>query len=433
MDLLTIVYVVMLALGGVALDAYQNPKMTVVDIIKPGSNSTPSLDQEFISAVVFGEIDRAVKVRSLITRPEIHASNDKSTIETIAGALGGGPLVSAFSELLAISPSRLQIGFLNENGKLAVFVNGHKQQLKQMPYMAVSAEQAPMAFPRIAQVQSRAVERHPEYFDNLMYLEQNETVIQLIKRSTVEGLSQIDPYLGMIYMLDRFHRSNDMRYANEALRIAARVAGKASAGEEVLLARLTNLEGLVYLNRGDLEKARTTLLRAIGYVRDKPILALAILNMNLAFIEIAQGNPDSAAARMANLLAPGGILADDMVLRTATSEGLPLELDAAESALLRSYAFELAGSAALARNDLDGAQRSGKKALELSPTRLTALALLADIAERRGNAAEAARLRASIVDLQFSGRSYMELACSIATLSLAGPAPKVNPSLYVYH
>ena len=433
MDLLTIVYVVMLALGGVALDTYQNPKMTVVDIIKPGSNSTPSLDQEFISAVVFGEIDRAVKVRSLITRPEIHASIDKSTIETIAGALGGGPLVSAFSELLAISPSRLQIGLLNENGKLAVFVNGHKHVLKQRPYIAVSANQAPVAAPRIEYMQSRAVDRQPKYFDNLMYLEQNETVIQLIKRSTVEGLSQIDPYLAMIYMVDRFHRGDDVRYANEALRIAARVTGKAPAGEELLLGRLNNLEGLVHLNRGDLEKARTTFLRAIGYVRDKPILLLAILNMNLAFIEIAQGNPDSAAARMANLLAPGGILADDMVLRTVTSEGLPLELDAAESALLRSYAFELAGSAALARNDLDGAQRSGKKALELSPTRLTALALLADIAERRGNAAEAARLRASIVDLQFSGRSYMELAGSIATLSLAGPAPKVNPSLYVYN
>ena len=260
MDLLTIVYVVMLAIGGVALDTYQNPKMVMVNVIKPGSNSTPSLDREFISAVVFGEIDRAVKVRSLITRPEIRASDDKSTIATIAEALGGGPLVGAFSELLAISPSQLQIGLLNENGKLAVFVNGHKQQLKQMPYMAVSANQAPVAFPWIAAVQSRAVDRQPEYFDNLMYPEQNETVTQLIKRSTVEGLSQIDPYLAMIYMLDRFHSSNDMRYANEALRIAARVTGKASAGGELLLARLTNLEGLVHLNRGDLEKARTTFL-----------------------------------------------------------------------------------------------------------------------------------------------------------------------------
>jgi len=297
----------------------------------------------------------------------------------------------------------------------------------------MSTNQAPVAFPLIAQLQSRAVDRQPVYFDNLMYLEQNETVIQLIKRSTVEGLSQIDPYLAMIYMLDRFHYSNDMQYANEALRIAARVTGKASAGRELLAARLTNLEGLVHLNRGDLEKARTTFLRAIGYVRDKPTLVLAVLIMNLAFIEIAQGNPDSAAARMANLLAPGGILADDMVLRTVTSEGLPLELDAAESALLRSNGIALAGSAALARNDLDGAQRSGKKALELSPARLTARALLADIAERRGNAAEAARLRASIVDLQFSGFRYMELAGSIATLSLAGPAPKVNPNLYVHH
>lgn len=231
MDLLTIVYLVMLAIGGVAFDTYQNPKLMVVGVINPGSNSTPSLDREFISSVVFGELDRAVKVRSLIARPEIAASDDSSAIQKIAVALGGGPLVGAFSELLAIPPSRLQIGLLNENGKLAVFVTGHRQLFTQAPYTAVSTKQAPVAFHWIDLMQSRAVDRHPEYFDKLMYLEQNETVTQLIKRSTVEGLSQIDPYLAMIYMLDRFHRSNDMWYANEALRIAARVTGKASAGE----------------------------------------------------------------------------------------------------------------------------------------------------------------------------------------------------------
>lgn len=51
MDLMALAYAIMLALGGVALDAYQNPKSMVVEVIAPGANTTPSLDRRFISVV----------------------------------------------------------------------------------------------------------------------------------------------------------------------------------------------------------------------------------------------------------------------------------------------------------------------------------------------------------------------------------------------
>lgn len=429
MDLMTIVYVVMLSIGGVAFDAYRTPKLTVVEVIAPGSNTTPSLDREFISEIVFGEIDRAAQVRSLITHPKIRSSDDKSTVETIAQALGGGPLVDVLHDLVASPYSRLKIGLFNENGKPAVLVSGTKQRWRETPYVSISPKPAPVALP----VKYSAMALSATPFDNVMYLEENETVIKLIKRSTIEGISQIDPYFAMLHMLNEAKRTNDDQYAKEALRIVARVVGQASEGDKLLLARLTNLEGLVHLARRDLEKARTTFLRGIDYVRDQRIMVRAILAMNLAFIEIAQGNPDSAAARLAILLAPDGMLTDDMVFRTFTSDGVPLLLGDAESAFVRSNGIALAGYAALARNDLDGAQRSGKKALELDPMRITPQALLADIAERRGNAAEAARLRALTVDLQFVTRSYMDTASGVASLSLAGPTPKINPSLYVLH
>ena len=428
MDLMTILYVVMLSIGGVALDAYQTPKLTVVEVIAPGSNTTPSLDREFISEIVFGEIDRAAQVRSLITHPKIRSSDDKSTVETIAEALGAGPVVGVLHDLVASPYSRLKIGLFNENGKPAVLVSGTSKIWRETPYVSISPKPAPVALP----VKSSAMALSATPFDNVMYLEENETVIKLIKRSTIEGISQIDPYLAMLHMLNEAKRTNDDQYAKEALRIVARVVGQAP-GDKLLLARLTNLEGLVHLARRDLEKARTTFLRGIDYVRDRRIMVRAILAMNLAFIEIAQGNPDSAAARLAILLAPDGMLTDDMVFRTFTSDGVPLLLGDAESAFVRSNGIALAGYAALAHNDLNGAQRSGKKALELDPMRLTPHALLADIAERQGNAAEAARLRALTVDLQLGARSYMDTASGVASLSLAGPTPKINPSLYVLH
>ena len=425
---MTILYVVMLSIGGVALDSYQTPKLTVVEVIAPGSNTTPSLDREFISEIVFGEIDRAAQVRSLITHPKIRSSDDKSSVETIAEALGAGPVVGVLHDLVASTNSRLKIGLFNENGKPAVLVSGTSKIWRETPYVSISPKPAPVALP----VKPSAMALSATPFDNVMYLEENETVIKLIKRSTIEGISQIDPYLAMLHMLNEAKRTNDDQYAKEALRIVARVVGQAP-GDKLLLARLTNLEGLVHLARRDLEKARTTFLRGIDYVRDRRTMVRAILAMNLAFIEIAQGNPDSAAARLAILLAPDGMLTDDMVFRTFTSDGVPLLLGDAESAFVRSNGIALAGYAALAHNDLNGAQRSGKKALELDPMRLTPHALLADIAERQGNAAEAARLRALTVDLQLGARSYMDTASGVASLSLAGPTPKINPSLYVLH
>ena len=405
MDLMALASAIMLALGGVALDAYQNPKSMVVEVIAPGANTTPSLDRRFISVVVQGEIDRAVKVRSLITRPNIRPSGDKSTIETIAEALGGGALVTAFADLTATPPSRLKIGLFNESDKPAVFVTGVQQSMFL----------------------------HDMHFDNLLYQEPNETVVHLIKRAAMDGVAQIDPYLAMLYLLQEARWKNDDRYAKEALRVSARVARQLPKGRASLLARLTNLEGLVHLQRRDLELARTTFLRGIEYLPGQRGPIRAVLNMNIAFIEIAQGDPDSAANRLAILLAPDGLLAEDTVFTTTTSDGKALVLGDEETRFLRATGLMLSGCAALARNDLDGAERFGKQALEISPTRLTALSLLADIAERRGDAAEAARLRASIVDLQFTADPYMETANAFATLALGGPAPKVNPSLYIFY
>ncbi len=405
MDLVAIAYAVMLALGGVALDAYQNPKSMVVEVIEPGSNTTPSLDRRFISVVVQSEIDRAVKVHSLITRPNIRPSDDKSTIETIAEALGGGALVTAFADFASTPPSRMKIGLFNENDKAAILVSGTQKSMFL----------------------------HDVHFDNLLYQAPDETVVQLIKRAALEGVSQIDPYLAMLYLLQEARWKNDDRYAKEALRISARVAGQLPKGRASLLARLTNLEGLVHLNRGDLDVARTAFLKGIDYLPGQRGPIRAVLNMNIAFIEIAQGDPESAAKRLGVLLAPGGMLDDDTVFATTTSDGKALVLGDVETRFLRSTGLMLAGCAALARNDIATAEGFAKRALEISPTRLTSLSLLADIAERRGDAATASRLRAQIVDLQFVADPFMETANAFATLSLSGPAVKVTPSLYIFY
>jgi len=114
-----------------------------------------------------------------------------------------------------------------------------------------------------------------------------------------------------------------------------------------------------------------------------------------------------------------------------TTEGAEIRLSDEEMRFLRSTAYMLRGAAALARDDSATAERMARESLEIDPTRLSAIALQADIATRRGDAATASQLNATIQELQFHARPYKETANAYARLSLADATVKIVPSHYI--
>ena len=401
MDLVTLFYAFMLAFGGVALDAYENPKSMVVQVVAPGGGTVPSLAPAFIDAVVTYELDRMSSIHSLIARPHIRPSTDKTPIQTIAGALGGEALTTALSSALVRTPNHLKIGLFTEGNKPAVLVAGTQQSIPAL------------------HAQFQAVRRQ----------EADEPVVDLIKRSVVDGAAQIDPYLAAMYLMSETHRTGNDRYAAQALDIFNRMVDQLPPGRSALLARLHNVAGLIHLNRGDLAAAHTAFLRGLDRLpNDNTGLTLSILHLNLAFIDIALGHPNEADERVALLLEPGSWLDGRTELMTVTTEGVWIRLRDEEMRFLRSTAYMLRGAAALALNDGATADRMAGESLRIDPTRLSAIALRADIATRRGDTATARQLNATIQDLQFDSRPYKETANAYARLSLADATVKIVPS-----
>ena len=404
MDLVTLFYAFLLAFGGVALDTYENPKSMVVQVVAPGGGTVPSLTPAFIEAVVTYELDRMSSLRSLIARPHIRPSNDKTSIQTIADALGGEALTTALSGALVRTPNNLKIALFTEGNKPAVLVAGNQRSIP-----ALNAQ-----------------------FEAVMRQEADEPVVNLIKRSVIDGAAQIDPYLAAMYLMSEAHRTGNDGYAAHALDIFNRMATALPPGRSALLARLHNVEGLIHMNRGDLTAAYAAFLRGLDRLPAGDYgPTLCILNLNIAFTEIALGHPDKADERLNLLLDQGGWLGPRAVLSTVTTEGAAMQLSDEEFRFLRSTAFMLRGSAALARDDGATAEYMAREALAIDPTRLTAIGLLADIATRRGDSATATRLNESIRDLQFSSRPYKETANAYARLSLADATVKIVPSHYI--
>jgi|GEM_PF-2468668 len=404
MDLVTLFYAFLLAFGGVALDAYENPKSMIVQVVAPGGGTVPSLAPAFIEAVVTYELDRMSSIHSLIARPHIHPSSDKTKIQAIAGALGGEALTIALSGILVKTPNNLKIGLFTEDNKPAVLVAGTQQSIPMLKAQ----------------------------FEAVMRQESDEPIVNLIKRSVIDGAAQIDPYLAAMYLTSEAHRTGNEQYAAHALDIFNRMATELPPGRSALLARLHNVEGLVHLNRGDLTAAYAAFLRGLNRLpRDNSGPTLSILQLNLAFVEIALGHPDAADDRLASLLEAGSWLDGRTVLSAVTTEGANIQLTDEEMRFLRSTAYMLRGAAALARDDIATADRMARLSLEIDPTRLSALALRADIATRRGDAAAVSQLNETIQDLQFAARPYKETANAYARLSLATPTVKVVPSHYI--
>jgi tetratricopeptide (TPR) repeat protein len=404
MDLVTLFYTFVLAFGGVALDAYENPKTMVVQVVAPGGGTVPSLAPAFIDAVVTYELDRMSGIHSLIARPHIRPSSDKTKIQMIASALGGEALTIALSELLVRTPNNLKIGLFTEGNKPAVLVAGNQ----------------------------RAIPALHAQFEAVMRQEPEEPVVDLIKRSVVDGAAQIDPYLAAMYLMTEAHRTGNERYAAHALDIFNRMATELPPGRSALLARLHNVQGLIQLNRGDLPAAYEAFLRGLDRrPADNTGPTLCILHLNLAFIEIALGHPAAADERVAMLLEPGSGLDARTILTAVTTEGAEIRLSDEEMRFLRSTAYMLRGAAALARDDSATAERMARESLEIDPTRLSAIALQADIATRRGDAATASQLNATIQELQFHAQPYKETANAYARLSLADATVKIVRRHYI--
>lgn len=404
MEFMTLLYLAMLAVGGVTLDVYQNPQTLEVQVVAPGGNLEPSVDRSFIALVVQEELNRVARLNSMLAHPAIKSADDKDLVETLAESLGGAELVTALSTELAEAPSTLKFALYNDNAKLTMYVSGR----------------------------SKTPDFGDERFDLAIRQRDGETPVELMKRASIEAAAHIDPYLAMLYMIQKGNETGNQAYFDEAMTVVDRFRARYPAGRYMLLARLTNLAGIIQVGRGDYAGAQAS----FAAVRQRlpagdmgPTFALS--GLNEAFATIALGQFDAARAKLDGLLAATNRMENLLGYRSVSTEGVEFYMQRLEVDRLLVTACQLQGAAALGAGNDKLAEEWLALALRIEPNRVTARWLQANLLDRRGDRAAADALRASILELKPKAKPFLENATAWSSLYFGADKVTVLPSLYL--
>jgi hypothetical protein len=405
MDFFSLAALFFLAVGGVALDAYQHPKTLDITIVHRSDDTGTPLDRGMVIGIVSHELDRMARVTSLLARPHLRPSEEKGFVEALGNATGTTAILDVIASTVQDPPDSLNLGVYSEGSKLKAYVFG-------------SVSDVPTRDGR---------------FDLIDIQGDGETAVDTVRRATVDGASRIDPYLAMLYLLSEQERTGQEHFATSALAIAQHAEHRIppSAGL-LLLSRLQNTEGLVQLRLGKLDQARAAFESGLSHVPPGEIgLTPVILRLNNAFIDLALNDIDAAAARLAEVDASTNNFAKLADYRISTSEGTTATLRPDQVGVLRSIHAMLLGVVAFRRNQMDEAVALLQAALRADPHQLGAISLLADIDGLNGHPGQESSLRAEVAVQSVSHNPYVEVAPVHATLSVTSDAVVLKPPEYL--
>jgi hypothetical protein len=152
---------------------------------------------------------------------------------------------------------------------------------------------------------------------------------------------------------------------------------------------------------------------------------------NLYCAELALGDYDSVLASVSDLLTSTKNLQTLVGYESLSTEGKVFNLQRSEIDRLLVTAYQWAGAAAIGKKDWALAEDYLHKALEIEPRRMTAIWLLANLQDLRGNREAGDKLRASILEIKPKARPFLENAAAWATLYFHNDKMTLLPSLYL--
>lgn len=403
MDFLTIGALICVAIGGVAYDTYAHPQTLVATVVQQGDDTGSGMDKALVTGVVQNELDRMARVPSLLAQPHIRPSEERGFVEALGDATGTGPFLDLMTSAFRERADNLNIGAYSDNGKFKVFVYG-------------SAHAVPSRIGRFTITVTQA---------------DGESNLETLQRATVAGAERVDPYLAMLFLLSEWERTGDQKYGDAAQAIATYTTQRIPPHVAVLLvARIENVEGLLYLRHGDLDKAVAAFTEGLTHVPQGNIGPTpVILRLNRALIEVARNDTDAAQADLDAITAMTGNFSKLVGINVATTEEEPFSLTAEQVDVLRGTYDTIAAAIALRGKHTDVAEALLKRALAENPNQLTAISLQADIAAIRGDQATEAALRKEVVERSLTMNPELEVALVHATLSFTADTVTLRPPL----
>lgn len=262
LDLTTIFYAVMVGFGVFSFDAYWNADTVKAEFAVASAYDSAGIKADFAETVYSREMREVFATPSLVKRPNVRASRDKSFVTIVAESIGLQNATPAFQDLFGMEPVIIDASLAAENGKPKIEVVG---ELGKRGTFA-------MTLPG----------------------QEGESPIALIRRSAHETAIRLDPYHASIFLM-RHQGDGGLERADQVL--AEAIAALPKTPQSVPRARLRNLDGIVMLFGNDKAGAAATFEQAI---QDDPDFTSA--HLNLAFTMVEQDRFADAAAQTRRIL-----------------------------------------------------------------------------------------------------------------------------------
>ena len=186
MDLTTLTMFVMLAMAAVGLDTVWHPTEVILEASAAGKIDKATIDENMINGILKSEVDRISSTPTLMAKPRVRLASQGGIGMAIASAVNMQSVAYALQTKVGIQPDQIRIALFSEDGAIKVLVTGSGGQ----------------------RVRS---------FEQQVEQQKGETVVALLHRAALVGMSRIDPYLTALDLMHCSHPRRQGRGGHPAL------------------------------------------------------------------------------------------------------------------------------------------------------------------------------------------------------------------------
>ena len=378
MDLTTLTMLVMLAMTAVGVDTVWHPPEVILEASTAGKLDKATIDDYMINGILKSEVDRVSSTPTLMAKPKVQLGKQGGIGMAIATAANMQSIAYALQSKVGYQPEQIKIAVFSEDGTVKALVTGSGGKRKRG-------------------------------FEQIVEQQKGETVVALLHRAALIGMSRIDPYLTALDLMERHAGDKDFADAESLINFAKSQLPPTPTSPDRSL--FENLQGILALFRGNQNDAHTWFQLA---TKSSPDNTAAVLN--LAFADLQLGHYQEAAERM---------------------ERLTRDLPTSDKILVGT-AYVTWGAARLGQHDVNGADEMLAKAIGANPSGSIAWELWSEVKRQKGDARQADQLHQQALGDAGNFENYAEIAALYFQLAWQDIQPVVgsmfaNPAIVSFH
>ena len=288
MDLVTFALVLMTAVTAVGLDTVWHQGNVVLETVTTGPLGKTSIDSGLARTIVEDEAAHVFATPTLVGKPKLRWSNQGGIGAAIAEATGLQSVAYAVQAQFGYRPDDYRLALFSEDGQVKVLITGQNR-------------------------------RNATSFSQVVVQQPGESVVDLIRRATLVGLTHIDPYLTALHLLAQHDATgahtgpehDGLQTVDAESIIDPAMASLPDTPHNPQRALFENLQGILALMHQDVDAANRAFGKAANSDPDNVAAAL-----NVGFTEVQLGRYAAAATHM-RTLAEANRPADKVLLATA--------------------------------------------------------------------------------------------------------------------